>query len=269
MQPFKNAMSIFQLLEKSNCRDCGEKTCLAFAGAVYTNRRRLADCPRLAPEILEKYQETENDLQSEKKAQADELYIADLKRRLADLDLQEAADRVGGRYEGGRLILKVMGKDFGINREGAVFTDLHVNPMIMIPFLMHILHGKGVIPTGEWRSLRELNEGREMYPLFQKRCEEPLKLVADTYPDLFEDMVHIFSGRQVEPQFQSDVSVVLSPLPRVPVMICYWLPDEGMESSLNFFFDRTADRNLDIGSLFGIGSGLAQMFGKLAQRHGI
>jgi CO dehydrogenase/acetyl-CoA synthase gamma subunit (corrinoid Fe-S protein) len=43
----KNAMEIFQLLDKSNCRECGEKTCLAFAGAVFTGARRLDQCPKL------------------------------------------------------------------------------------------------------------------------------------------------------------------------------------------------------------------------------
>ena len=96
-----------------------------------------------------------------------------------------------------------------------------------------------------------------------------MKRVADVYPDLFDDMVHLFSGRQVEQQFQSDISVVLHPLPKVPIMICYWVPEEGMESTLNLFFDKSAEENLSIGSAFAIGVGLAQMFTKLAQRHGV
>ncbi len=64
--------------------------------------------------------------------------------------------------------------------------------------------------------------------------------MADTYTDLFDDMVHIFNGRQVDKQFRSDISVVLYPLPKVPVMVCYWLPEDGIESSLNLFFDETA-----------------------------
>jgi hypothetical protein len=97
---------------------------------------------------------------------------------------------------------------------------------------------------------------------------EPLKRVADIYTPLFDDMVHLFGGRQVERQFESDISVVLHPLPLVPIMVCYWLPDEGIQSSLNLFFDETANENLDIGAAFALGSGLSQMFTKLAQRHG-
>ena len=78
----------------------------------------------------------------------------------------------------------------------------------------------------------------------------------------------MFSAKRVAEQFESDISVVLYPLPRVPIMICYWLPEEGLESSLNVFFDETANENLDIGSVFTLGAGLAQMFTKIALRHG-
>jgi hypothetical protein len=122
--------------------------------------------------------------------------------------------------------------------------------------------------AGKWVSFRELREGRDRYPLFQKRCEAPIKKVADVYTPLFDDIVHIFGGKQVDKQFESDISVVLHPLPKVPVMICYWRPEEGLDSSLHIFFDETADRNLDIGSVFTLGTGLAQMFTKIALRHG-
>jgi dipeptide/tripeptide permease len=52
------------------------------------------------------------------------------------------------------------------------------------------------------------------------------------------------------------------------MMVCYWLPEESLESSLNLFFDEAADKNLAIGSIFTLGAGLTQMFEKLALRHG-
>ena len=44
----KNAMEIFQLLDKSNCRECGKKTCLAFAGAVYQGLKEIQMFEKLA-----------------------------------------------------------------------------------------------------------------------------------------------------------------------------------------------------------------------------
>ena len=117
-------------------------------------------------------------------------------------------------------------------------------------------------------SLRELHDGRERYPLFHRQCEEPLKRVADTYTEFFDSIVQLFSGRQVARQFDSDISVVLHPLPKVPILICYWLPEEGMESNLLVFFDETADRNLDTDSVFTLGVGLAHMIKKISLKHG-
>ena len=51
----KNAMEIFQLLDKSNCQQCREKTCLAFAGAVFTGQKRLDECPKLDHETIERF----------------------------------------------------------------------------------------------------------------------------------------------------------------------------------------------------------------------
>jgi hypothetical protein len=262
----KNAMEIFQLLDKSNCRECGEKTCLAFAGAVFTGHKKLAQCPRLDQEAMVQFGgETAN---RNATVQDGDEAMQKLQGEVAKLDLAAAARRIGAGFTGGRLTLKVLGKNFSLDTIGNLHADIHINPWVAIPFFSYVLYGRGLPASGNWASFRELKDGKERYPLFQKRCEAPMKKVADTYTDLFDDLVHIFSGKQVDRQFESDISVVLHPLPRVPMMICYWMPDEGLGSSLNLFFDKSVDDNLDIGSVFTLGAGLAQMFAKLALRHG-
>ncbi len=262
----KNAMEIFELLDKSNCRECGEKTCLAFAGAVFRGSKSIDQCPKLDRETIDRFSDDSGPA-NESEANRIE-YMNRLKGEIAAIDLAEAAERVGGRFANGRLTVKVMGKDFSVDTAGTLSADIHVNPWVAVPFLSYVLYGKGVDPVGEWISFRELDGGRERYPLFQKRCEEAMKRVADVYTDLFDDMVHIFSGKEVDEQFASDIAVVLHPLPKVPLMVCYWSAEDGLDSSLNIFFDRTADENLDVGSVFTLGAGLTQMFEKLAVRHG-
>jgi len=262
----KNAMEIFQLLDKSNCRECGEKTCLAFAGAVFTGNRRLDQCPKLDRETIARFGGHSGNHQTIEQERDENLQK--LQDRIANIDLAAAANRIGADFSGDRLTLKVLGKNLSVDTRGRLYADIHINPWVAGPFFAYVLYGKGLPASGNWASFRELKEGKERYPLFQKRCEEPMKKVADTYTDLFDDLVHIFSGRQVEEQFESDISVVLHPLPRIPMMICYWKPEDGLESSLNLFFDKIADDNLDIGSVFSLGAGMAQMFEKLALRHG-
>ncbi|MGB5748252.1 MAG: DUF3786 domain-containing protein [Desulfobacterales bacterium] len=262
----KNAMEIFQLLDKSNCRECGEKTCLAFAGAVFTGNKQLDQCPKLDRETIARFRGDSANRRSIEQERDENMQK--LQDRIASIDLAAAAKRIGADFSGNRLTLKVLGKNFSVDSHGKLYADIHVNPWVAGPFFSYVLYGKGLPASGNWASFRELKEGQERYSLFQKRCEEPMKKVADTYTDLFDDLVHIFSGRQVEEQFESDISVVLHPLPRIPMMICYWKPEDGLESSLNLFFDKIADDNLDIGSVFSLGAGMAQMFEKLALRHG-
>lgn len=262
----KNAMEIFKHLDKSNCRECGEKTCLAFAGAVYQARKEIRMCPKVDTEIVERYADA-NDKATAAEAFVDE-FMESLKTKLSAMDLAEAARRTGGRYAEGKLTLKVLGKDFGIDAKGNFRSDIHINPWVAGPFLDYVVHSSGADPSGEWVSYRELKESQEFsYPFFKKRCEVPLKQIADNYTDFFDDLVHLFGGEKVAEQFESDISVVLRPLPKVPMMICYWRPEDELGSTLNLFFDKTADDHFKNGSLFTIGVGLAQMFEKLSLRH--
>lgn len=262
----KNAMEIFQVLDKSNCRECMEKTCLAFAGAVYLGRRKIEECPKLDRETIERFSDRPAGESSIEQNRDD--YMKALREQVAQTDLSAVADRLGGRFSGGRLTLKVLGKDFSVDAAGNLSADIHINPWVAIPFLDYVLAARGLPVSGRWVSFRELKDGQERYPLFQKRCEAAMKQVADAYTELFDDMVHIFGGRQVAKQFESDISVVLHPLPKFPIMVCYWEPEDGLASSLNVFFDETAAGNLEIGSIFSLGAGLALMFERLALRHG-
>ncbi len=262
----KNAMEIFLQLDKSNCRECGEKTCLAFAGAVFKGQKKIDGCPKLRQAIIKRFSD-EPQNQKAVEQNRDE-YLQIMKNTIAGIDLAAAARRVGAEFARNRLTLSVLGRSFSVDAEGNLVADIHINPWVAVPFLDYIINGKGLPPSGRWVSFRELKGGQERYALFQKRCERAMKRLADIYTDLFDDLGQIFGGKQVEEKFESDISVVLHPLPKVPVMLCYWLPEDGLESTLNVFFDETADENLSIGSLFTLGTGLTQMFERLALRHG-
>lgn len=262
----KNAMEIFSILDKSNCRKCGEKTCLAFAGAVFLGKRRIDQCPSLSAADIARFSD-ETLLQKGPEEEQDE-YIESLKKCIVELDFPEAAERIGGQTDGKILSIKILGKKFGISRDGSFSTDLHVLPWLVIPAFDYILNCRGTPITGEWISFRELTGGKEKYALFKKRGEDVLKNLADKYPEFFRDVIHMFDGRSVEKKFESDVSVVLFPFPLAPIMICYWKSEDGLGSSLNLFFDKIVEDNLGPESIFFLGTGFAQMVEKLAAHHG-
>ena len=265
MGGFQNVMEVFTLLDKSNCRKCGEKTCLAFASAVFKGEKDLSACPALSEELVSQY----STRGAERYSTEDTAGLLDgLIEKVRTLDLGEAAVRVGGKFNAGRLTIKILGKDFSVDQHGEFFSDIHMTPWVKVPFLNYVLDCQGEGVSGDWVSLRELSGGMARYPLFKKRCEEGMKRIADVYTDLFDDMVHLFQGRQRESMFNSDISVVLPVFPYVPLMICYWKVEEGMGSSLNIFFDRSVDNNLGAEAAFSVGAGITQMFEKIALQHG-
>lgn len=262
----KNAMEIFSLLDKSNCRKCNETTCLAFAAAVFQGRKPISECPKLDAGIIARYSDSAGKKQPPE--QDGDQAAAKLQSKIALIDLQAAAERVGGRYVNGKLSIKVLGKDFNVDEEGRMSSDIHIHPWIAIPVLSYILQSKGTPVSGNWVPFRELENGKTWRGLFEQRGEKDLKKVADGYPELFEDMIHIFNGRPVEKHYEADISLVMHPLPKVPMLICYWHPEDGLESSLNLFFDSTAEDHLEIEALYALGTGMVRMFEKISHRHG-
>ncbi len=267
MSEFKNAMEVFKLLDKSNCRKCGETTCLAFASKVFMGQKSLNRCPSLDHAIIEKYNShVPTSLPVEKELEG---LMAELNAKLAICDLAEAARRTGGEFDGEWLTIRIFGKLFSLNNEGRFRTDLHINPWMVLPVLYYVLGCKGESLSGQWIPFRELKGVREKNALFVRRAETPLKNIADMYPGLFEDLVDMFSGKPMERQYESDISLVLYPLPKLPMLVCYWKPEDGMESDLNLFFDKSADQNGGGTMVFNLTTGMVQMFEKFAVTHGV
>ncbi len=133
MPQFKNLMEIFKLLDKSNCRDCNEKTCLTFATAVLKGRKSLHECTHLDREIVDRFggkAETPKTTEEEQ----DEA-ITRLKRRITDMDLAAAAQRLDARFFGNKLTVKICGKVLTVDTEGHLSSDIHIYSWISAPFL--------------------------------------------------------------------------------------------------------------------------------------
>lgn len=266
MSSLNSPVAILRLLEKTNCRECGEKTCMAFASKVFQGRRRLHECPRLDRQVFEEMDEgikVKSDVDVERDKLAEEL-----QEKAAKINLQERADAIGGQYKDGCLQVSVMGKNVALDQNGTFHAQIHLHSYITIPILSYIVYGQGKEPLGQWTSLRELPGGREYEGLYRQRIELPLKDLASQYAELFENILLTFSGIRVEDKFDSDLCLMLHPLPKVPLILCYWSAEDGMQPDLKMFFDSTAVDNMGgIRPLHTMTAGLASMFLKIAQRH--
>jgi len=265
MSKLDNPIEIYKLLPKSNCKQCGLATCLAFAADVSKGQKRLNQCPHLENNIIEELdgkiirQATPEDQLKQA--------LEPLKREIVKIDFSASVKRLGAKLSGDKLIIKCLGKNFTIDSEGKVISDCHINVWVTVPLLNYISYSAGKDISGKWVPFRELSNETVWNSFFEQRFEKPLKRLIDTYPDLIEDLIFIFNGKPVETSFSSDISLELHPLPKVPVLICYKKPEEDLESKLNVFFDMTAQDNLKIDSIYRLCVGLLVMFQKISTRH--
>lgn len=264
-QQLNNPLEVYKLLPKSNCKLCGLATCLAFADAVIKGQKRLAVCPHLESNIIEEI-DKKIIIQTPPEEQMKQI-LEPLQRKIATIDFSTAEERLGATLSGDKLSIKCLGKDFTVDSEGKIISDCHVNVWVTVPLLNYIIYYEGKDLSGKWVTFRELSNETIWNSYFEHKFKKPLKQLADIYPDLLEDMIHIFGGKPVENSFSSDISLVLYPLPKVPMLICYTKPAEDLESKLNIFFDATAGENLYVDSIYRLCGGLLMMFQKIASRH--
>ncbi|MDR3542552.1 MAG: DUF3786 domain-containing protein [Desulfosporosinus sp.] len=265
MSQLDNPLAIYKFLPKSNCKLCGVATCLAFAAAVIKGETDLTGCPHLESTIIE---ELNGKIirQATPEEQLRQI-LEPLQREIVTLDLSASEKRLGATFSGNELTIKCLGKDFTVDSKGNIISDCHVNEWVTVPLLNYIIYSAGKDLSGKWVPFRELSNKTIWDSYFEHKFEKPLKQLTDSYPDLIEDMIYIFNGKRVENSFSSDISLVLHPLPKVPVLICYSKPEEDLESKLNVFFDMTAEENLNLDSIYRLCVGLLMMFQKITLRH--
>lgn len=265
MPRFKTPLEIYALLPRTNCGDCGTATCLAFAAAVLKDEKNPRNCPHLdTGSVLLKEGNVERQVNMER---IREEQLAELRAMVTRADILSRTDLLGGRREADRLVITCLGKDFAVGPDGSISSQCHTHAWFALPLFDYILRSTGADPTGRWIPFRELPHGKTWAPLFARRCEQPLQQIADRYRELFGDLVSMFSGFSSRRLLDSDIAVVLRPFPKVPVLVCYWMPEEGMGSKLHIFFDETAEQNLSVESLFALGAGIARMLERIMYTH--
>lgn len=254
-------------LKSPTAENVTKKPALPLPPKCFWAKKTLDLCPSLSREVLDQYQEKQNG--SDRVAVYRDRMLADLKNQIEACDLKAAAKRVGGVFSDSKLTIRIFGKPFSISSNGTMCSDIHINSFIAGPVLEYVLQCKGVPLTKKWIPFRELKGGLEMNGLFVQQSEKPLKKIADGYPNLFEDLMTIFSGKEVDNGSEADISLALYPLPKLPIQISYWKPEEGMESDLHIFFDSSADTNANLNIIYLLSAGIVRMFEKISITHGV
>ena len=259
-----SALEIYRKLPQTNCAKCLLPSCLAFAAALIAGRKRVRDCPDLTPEMASELSAKLSPPDPMETEQAE--FVDKLQKKMSTINFKTVAQMIGATLKKGRIVINSLGKDFIFDQRGNMDSECHVIPWVQAPMLSYITYRNHTDITGSWISFREIKGGIEWQALFTNRCEEPLRKLADENPGLLHDIIDLFMGKTVE-WYEADIAIILFPLPKVPILICYQAPDEDLDSKLTILFDECCGVNLHIKSIFTLCHGLVKMFTRIAEHH--
>jgi hypothetical protein len=258
------ALSVVDLyrdvLPKTNCRDCGFSTCLAFAAKVVSEKLPLGNCPHIAANLLARceIELAEQYAQGKwlKKDMAEDA-LQWAKRKAASLAVEDLPARIGGELirigteTGLRLPyfnehLHIIGTTV-IRSDGGELTRYE-----QVFILNHLAQGGSRQPSGRWKGFIEFPNTVSKMVSMKSAVEEPLiERFSGRKEELRERALRLGARPIPSNEGSADVAVVFTPLPRVPVVLLFWdaAPGDDVGSQAKLMFDETVVEHLDIESI--------------------
>jgi len=251
-------MEVLKNLPRTNCGDCGQATCLAFATQVIKEGEDLDKCPHLtgAGAAMREAVRAQQEAGVGRRRESLTISLEVLQEKVAPLDFAALAQGLGATYgeEAGRPYLAVA--YFGYCLQ--VFKDelryppgALADPWDAILLYNYIASRGQEPPTGRWIAYNSLpnsvSKAKTLAHLEQKLADHfagRAELLKERASQVGGEMVAV-GGED------ADVQAAFLPLPRVPIMLLFWDtdPEEDFAPQSKFLFDNSVTHYLDLESI--------------------
>lgn len=175
----------------------------------------------------------------------------------SSLDPVEMAARSGTEYDPttGMFTVISFGREISVSYpDGCVtFRGTALLPVMgwRLVVLNYLGRADGTPLRGQEISYRELEDGMVYFNAFQRESIYPLgKWIAGKSPDIIDSIIAKLGGAVRD---NADIAAVFQALPRFPVLIKLWFPDDELPGSANILFDSTANRYLHTEDIAAVG----------------
>jgi len=268
VQPCRWAMAhtilqLYKILARTNCGDCGEPACMAFAAKVIADGENLGKCPHLSREAQEVSEELKKWRKEQgKRPDAATIALAYMQEKVAFLDFASLAVGLGATYgeEKGRPYLSLS----FFTHELQVFKDeVHypagaaVSPWNSVLIYNYIASQGNVLPTGKWITFASLPNSVAKAKTIDQ-LEEKVAAYFSCRTDLLGKQIEKAGGRAADAEGNATVKALFRPLPQIPVLMLVWddKAEEDFGARCHFLFDSTVMKYLDLESLLFLVEGL-------------
>lgn len=268
------ALSVVDLyrdvLPKTNCRECGFATCIAFAGMVVSEQLALETCPHLSAEVVARCnRELERQYAAGQWTKRDmaEDALTWARQRSASMRIADLPDRIGGslidRGDGQALRLPYFTGEILIDDHDIVQSNgAGLTRWEKVFLYNHMAQGGTRAPTGVWKGFEAFPNTVSKVKTMAAQVEAPLVDCFGGRRAALIASAQAAGGRDAPPGTHSaDVAFYFRPLPRVPVLLLFWdeEPEDGFGATAKLLFDETVTDHLDIESILFLSERLRQM----------
>jgi len=258
------------ILPKTNCKECGFPTCLAFAGMVVSEKHPIENCPHLSADVVEKCKSKLKEQYSSGKWLKRDMAEDALKwarERSASMKIEDLPDRIGGRLiekeESFFLELPyftdfvIISKDNITKKDGSDLTRWE-----QVFIYNHMAQGGSKLPTGKWKGFVEFPNTVSKIKSMKEHVEKPLIKRFKGKSDELLTAAERLGGDDMTDEIRSaDLALLFRPLPRIPVMLMFWDEDldDDFDAEAKLLFDESILDHLDIESIMFLSERLRQL----------
>mgnify|MGYP005849779029 CR=1 FL=1 len=250
-------MEVLKTLPRTNCGECGQATCLAFATRVIKEGEELGRCPYLTDAAKAMAGEIESQQAAGLGRRRESIAIAleALQEKVAPLDLASVADGLGARYgeDNGRpfLTLTYFGHNLQVFKDQVCYPEgVESNPWDAILLYNYLASRGRAEPSGTWITYQSLPNSVSKTKTL-KRLEEELAAHFAGRQKQLEAAAASLGAEPVQTAGDADLQLIFRPLPQVPVLLLFWEadPEEDFPAQVHFLFDGNVADYLDLESL--------------------
>jgi len=258
-------LDIVKRTPKSNCRQCGYPSCLAFGAAVATKGENPGKCPYLDWAGLD----LSGNAKLASSAERDLELIRHLKEKIASHDFLRIAQALGGRVrkaERETLYFRYLGREVCLKKSGILLDGSEPeDPRDQILLYNYVFFSGNTPLSDEWIGMESMPNSISKIKTLQNYGEKPL---AELFDGLDENLV-LLAVRSLDgnsmPSTSASFALLIPVLPMVPQQILFWRaePEDGFAATVKILFDRTALQFLDLESLVFTSERMADRFAVL------
>jgi hypothetical protein len=240
-------LDIYKKLPGTNCGECGESACMAFAMKVKTHQRTLFDCPYVSDaesesasvEAVEKlddmYERVSNQMEAE----------------VTGTDFESVAAAIGGEFEvvdGEETIqLRMTNKPYQLRRQRLFEGGEPCHDSWVKMIIYDYIRRRGSRPvSADWVAFDCFPNTPSHIKAFQKTAENQLAAAFAQDPGGIKAHFAEQGGREEQGPISSDYACCLSLLPRIPLLLRFWAADSEFPASCKLFVDSSANTYLDM-----------------------